>query len=198
MKVHDSALRHGVLPEDAVQAVNWPLWVEPIGDEDWPHSELRLGFDTQARLLETVVIFESGDEMVIHATPCRPASSTGICCPEPVRSRPARSLVTRNIASTDLHPVIDLALAVADRPAWDLLAFVQCRCTRCPPTSTRRPGMATSTAAALFAVSQLVPNSGAEATACPQASSGEVCSGGMYSDTCVPPSVRDRSAAHPP
>lgn len=72
MKVHDSALRHGVLPEDAVQAADLPLWVEPIDDEDWPHRELRFGFDTQARLLETVVlIFESGDEMVIHAMPAR-------------------------------------------------------------------------------------------------------------------------------
>ena len=72
MKVHDSALRHGVLSEDVVQAADWPLWVEPIDDEDWPHRELRLGFDTQARLLETVVlIFESGDEMVIHAMPAR-------------------------------------------------------------------------------------------------------------------------------
>jgi hypothetical protein len=34
--------------------------------------ELRLGFDTRARLLETVVlVFESGDEMVIHAMPAR-------------------------------------------------------------------------------------------------------------------------------
>ena len=37
-----------------------------------PHRELRLGFDTQARLLETVVlIFASGDEMIIHAMPAR-------------------------------------------------------------------------------------------------------------------------------
>ena len=37
-----------------------------------PERELRLGFDTRARLLETVVlIFESGDEMVIHAMPAR-------------------------------------------------------------------------------------------------------------------------------
>lgn len=72
MKVHDSALKHGVPPQDAVQAADWPLWVEPIDDDDWPHRELRLGFDTQARLLETVVlIFESGDEMVIHAMPAR-------------------------------------------------------------------------------------------------------------------------------
>lgn len=72
MKVHDSALKHGVLAEDAVQAADWPLWVEPLDEEDWPHRELRLGFDTQARLLETVVlIFESGDELVIHAMPAR-------------------------------------------------------------------------------------------------------------------------------
>ena len=72
MKVHDSALRHGVVPEDAALAADWPLWVEPLDEEEWPHRELRLGFDTQARLLETVVlIFESGDEMVIHAMPAR-------------------------------------------------------------------------------------------------------------------------------
>lgn len=72
MKVHDGALKHGVLPKDAVQAADWPLWVEPLDEEDWPHRELRLGFDTRARLLETVVlIFERGDEMVIHAMPAR-------------------------------------------------------------------------------------------------------------------------------
>lgn len=73
MKVHNSALKHGVLPEDAVQAADWPLWIEPLDEEEkWPHRELRLGFDTEARLLETVVlVFESGDEMVIHAMPAR-------------------------------------------------------------------------------------------------------------------------------
>jgi hypothetical protein len=46
--------------------------VEPLDEEDWPHREPRLGFDTQARLLETVVlILESGDEVVIHAMPAR-------------------------------------------------------------------------------------------------------------------------------
>ena len=61
-----------MLQDDAVQSADWPLWVEPIEDADWPRRELRLGFDTQARLLETaVLIFESGDEMVIHAMPAR-------------------------------------------------------------------------------------------------------------------------------
>jgi hypothetical protein len=52
VKVHDSALKHGVLPEDAAQAADWPPWVEPLDEEDWPHRALRLGSDTQAPLLE--------------------------------------------------------------------------------------------------------------------------------------------------
>lgn len=58
MKIHPSALKHGVLPEDAEQAASWPLWIEPLG-EALPQRELRLGFDTQARLLETVVLILS-------------------------------------------------------------------------------------------------------------------------------------------
>jgi hypothetical protein len=72
VKIHRSALKHGVRPEDAVHAADLSLWVEPLEEEEWPHRELRLGFDTQARLLETVVlIFRSGEEMVIHAMPAR-------------------------------------------------------------------------------------------------------------------------------
>ena len=41
MKVHRSALKHGVSPEDAIQAAEWSLWIEPL------------------------------DEMVIHAMPAR-------------------------------------------------------------------------------------------------------------------------------
>lgn len=71
MKVHPSALKHGISAEEAIQAAQWSLWIEPL-DEDGPHRELRLGFDTGARLLETVVlVLESGDEMVIHAMPAR-------------------------------------------------------------------------------------------------------------------------------
>jgi hypothetical protein len=41
-------------------------------DDGPPDRELRLGFDTAGRLLETVVlVFESGDEMVIHAMTAR-------------------------------------------------------------------------------------------------------------------------------
>jgi hypothetical protein len=56
VKVHAGAIKHGVLLEDAVQAAEWCQWIEPLGEDDWPHRELRPGFDTRARLLETVVL----------------------------------------------------------------------------------------------------------------------------------------------
>ena len=72
MKVHPSALKHGVSSQDALQAAEWSLWIEPLGENGPPDRELRLGFDTNARLLERVVlVFESGDEMVIHAMTAR-------------------------------------------------------------------------------------------------------------------------------
>ena len=71
MKVHGSARKHGISMEDAIQAAEWSLWIEPR-DDGPPRRELRLGFDTAARSLETVVlVFEKGDEMVIHAMPAR-------------------------------------------------------------------------------------------------------------------------------
>ncbi|WP_163275254.1 BrnT family toxin [Cellulomonas iranensis] len=71
MRIHRSALKHGVTPDDAVQAADWPLWVEPL-DDGPPSRELRLGLDTRARLLETVVlVLENDDELVIHAMPAR-------------------------------------------------------------------------------------------------------------------------------
>lgn len=71
MKVHASALKHGISIEDSIQASEWALWIEPL-DDGPPLRELRLGFDTNGRLLETVMLtFASGDEMVIHAMPAR-------------------------------------------------------------------------------------------------------------------------------
>ena len=71
MKVHETALKHGVSAEDAIQAASWPVWVEEL-DDDSPARQLRLGFDTQGRLLETVVlVFDSGNELVIHAMKAR-------------------------------------------------------------------------------------------------------------------------------
>ncbi|GAB2471006.1 hypothetical protein GCM10027030_02070 [Luteococcus sediminum] len=72
MKIHPSARKHGVDDEDSIQAAHWAQWIEPLEDDDWPHRELRLGFDTHGRLLETIVlVFESGNELVIHAMPAR-------------------------------------------------------------------------------------------------------------------------------
>lgn len=72
MKVHTSARTHGVARQDAIQAAEWPLWIEPLDEEGPTMRELRLGFDTGARLLKTVVlVFESGEEMVIHVMPAR-------------------------------------------------------------------------------------------------------------------------------
>lgn len=72
MNVHPSALKHGIAAEDAIQVASWPVWVEDL-DDDSPARQLRLGFDTQGRLLETVVlVFDSGNELVIHAMKARP------------------------------------------------------------------------------------------------------------------------------
>jgi hypothetical protein len=71
VKIHASARQHGVTAEDAEQAAAWALWIEPL-DDGPPCRELRLGFDTHGRLLETVVlVLEGGEEMVIHAMPAR-------------------------------------------------------------------------------------------------------------------------------
>ena len=72
MNVHESALKHGISPEDATLAASWPIWIVDL-DDDSPARQLRLGFDTQGRLLETVVlVFDSGNELVIHAMKARP------------------------------------------------------------------------------------------------------------------------------
>lgn len=72
MRVHDSARKHGVEPGDAVYAATWPIWTDEL-DDDSPARQLRLGFDTRGRLLETVVlVFDSGHELIIHAMKARP------------------------------------------------------------------------------------------------------------------------------
>jgi hypothetical protein len=59
-------------PRTPFRRLSGSLWSEPLDDDGPPERELRLGFDTNARLLETVVlVFATGDEMVIHAMPAR-------------------------------------------------------------------------------------------------------------------------------
>ncbi|MBN9613409.1 MAG: toxin [Actinobacteria bacterium] len=72
MRIHDSAFKHGLEIEDILHAAEWVSWVEYL-DEDSPARQLRLGFDTHGRLIETVVlVFDSGNELVIHAMKARP------------------------------------------------------------------------------------------------------------------------------
>ena len=71
MNVHKSALKHGISAEDAQLVASEPIWVDYL-DDDSPARQLRLGFDSQGRFLETVVlVFDSGNELVIHAMKAR-------------------------------------------------------------------------------------------------------------------------------
>lgn len=58
--------------DDLLQAATHCLIAYTI-DDDRPTRELRLGFDTTGRLLETVVLLlDDGAELVIHAMKARP------------------------------------------------------------------------------------------------------------------------------
>ena len=72
MIVRGSARKHGVDDENIIAVATAPLVSGPLDDEN-PQRQLRIGFDTQARLLETVVlVWDDGIEEVIHAMECRP------------------------------------------------------------------------------------------------------------------------------
>ena len=70
MDVARSALRHGISADDAHHAAEQFVIAYPLGDD--PPRELRLGFDTGARLLEIVVMTtRRGTQTIIHAMPAR-------------------------------------------------------------------------------------------------------------------------------
>lgn len=76
VRLNASARKHqqsqGLSDAGILQAALFPLWIEPLDDEN-PKRELRLGFDDSGRLLELVVlIFDDGSELVIHAMKARP------------------------------------------------------------------------------------------------------------------------------
>lgn len=76
MRCAKSATKHGITTSDGIQAASNPLWIEPLDDETTQWRELRLGFDTHARLLETVVVVAAdGDELLIHSMKARPQYS---------------------------------------------------------------------------------------------------------------------------
>ncbi len=55
MIVRPSARKHGFSDEDCINAAGTPLVAGPL-DAEMPQRQLRIRFDTQARLLETVVL----------------------------------------------------------------------------------------------------------------------------------------------
>lgn len=70
--VHESALKHDINPEDSIFAGTNYVFSAPESD-DSPIPEFGLGFDMSGRLLElTVLIFDSGNEMIIHSMKARP------------------------------------------------------------------------------------------------------------------------------
>jgi hypothetical protein len=39
VKVHPSALKHGVSADDAIQGAEWSLWIEPLDTDGPPDRE---------------------------------------------------------------------------------------------------------------------------------------------------------------
>lgn len=72
MKAAKSATKHGIAEADGIHAASYPLWIEPLDDNPGQWRELRLGFDTHARLLETVVVVASDGGRTIN--PCDESS----------------------------------------------------------------------------------------------------------------------------
>lgn len=71
MLVHPSALDHDIDADDAIYAATHFLYSAPEAEES-PIPEFRLGFDPKGRLLELIVlVFDSGNEMLIHAMKAR-------------------------------------------------------------------------------------------------------------------------------
>ncbi len=69
--VHAAAGNHGVSEEDALHAASHRV-LERYPDEGDPARQLILGFDTNGTILERVLlVFDSGNELIIHAMPAR-------------------------------------------------------------------------------------------------------------------------------
>jgi predicted hotdog family 3-hydroxylacyl-ACP dehydratase len=69
--VHAAARKHGVTAEDGIYAAQHAVYIAYLDDSS-PARQLRLGFDSSGRLLEVVVLlFDSGNELLIHAMKAR-------------------------------------------------------------------------------------------------------------------------------
>lgn len=72
MRIHSSALKHGISAANIQHALRAIVYSVPLDDEV-PGRHLLLAFDDGARLLELVVLrFDSGNLLVIHAMRARP------------------------------------------------------------------------------------------------------------------------------
>lgn len=77
MKLHDAARKHfhrdRLTLAGVLYAAQHATYRAPLDDEDDPRRWLLLGFDDVGRPLELVVlIFDSGEELLIHAMKARP------------------------------------------------------------------------------------------------------------------------------
>ena len=76
MKLHDSARKHfkrdRLTEAGVLRAAEQPAYRAALDDEDDPRRWLLLGFDDAGRTLELVVlVFDSGETLVIHAMKAR-------------------------------------------------------------------------------------------------------------------------------
>lgn len=76
MRLHNSAHKHfrrdRLTEAGVLHAAENAVYRAPLDDEDDPRRWLLLGFDDAGRALELVVlIFDSGNELIIHAMKAR-------------------------------------------------------------------------------------------------------------------------------
>lgn len=77
MRLHEAARKHFARDRltlaGVLHAVQHATYRSPLDDEDDPRRWLLLGFDDAGRPLELIVlIFDSGEELLIHAMKARP------------------------------------------------------------------------------------------------------------------------------
>lgn len=71
MKVHSSALKHGIAAEAILLAARHRAY-EREPDDDMPAKQFVLGWDSHGRLLELMILtFDSGNQLMIHAMKAR-------------------------------------------------------------------------------------------------------------------------------
>lgn len=69
-RILPSAHKHGASSDDILQA--WNRYVKQFVERDDPLKIIRIGFDSQARLLEIGgEIYADGSEKIFHAMPAR-------------------------------------------------------------------------------------------------------------------------------